>query len=175
MRYSVPLNEDVATVCKRTFMRLFSLSSCRLQNLVEHVKRGEVVFSCNAGKNPKSQEHCRKFNEDTRNSVILHVMAFPREKSHYSRSSNQREFLSPDLNIARMFHQYKEAHPNTIVSEKYYRRVFRKYFPDLSFRRPRTDTCMTCDKYNIEKRSSSTNLAAIKQHELHLRQAEKAK
>ena len=173
-RYSLPAGNENLAVCRRTFMRLFSLSDCRLQHLLEFVKRGELVFTCNVGKNPKSHEHRRKYSEETRNSVILHVMAFPREDSHYKRAKTQKEYLSPDLNVARLYAKYKEENPNTIVSEKYYRRIFGQYFPDLKFRRPRTDTCGTCDKYALAKRVSSDGTIG-EEHELHLLQAEKAR
>lgn len=87
-------------------------------------------------------------------------MGFPRKEFYYSRSQNQKKFLNPD----------KKENPNTFISKKYYQRIFRKYFPNLSFHCPRTDTCMICDKYAIEKRTSSSSNIDIK-HESHFWQA----
>jgi len=174
VRYNIPVESDLVDVCKRTFMRIFALSNHRLQNLILFVKRGEVQFVSNAGKNTKSQDHRRKYNEETRNEVILHIMKFPREVSHYSRSKTSNEYLSPDLNIARMYAKFKEDNPDTIIHEKYYRTIFRKYFWDLSFHRPRTDTCMTCDRLQLKKKLDPTDLQIIRRQEFHLLQAEKA-
>lgn len=176
IRYTVPGEENLLQVCKQSFMRLFSLSNSRLQNLIEHTKKGEISFISNIGKNPNSHVHKVKYQEETRNSIILHVMQFPREESHYTRNKNNKEFLSPDLNISRLHSAYKIQNPDSNVSIQFYRRTFLKYFPTLSFKRPRTDTCMTCDRLHMQgKDKTIAGLNAIKQKELHLRKADKAK
>lgn len=176
IRYTVPGEENLLQVCKQSFMRLFSLSNSRLQNLIEHTKKGEISFISNIGKNPNSHVHKVKYQEETRNSIILHVMQFPREESHYTRNKNNKEFLSPDLNISRLHSAYKIQNPDSNVSIQFYRRTFLKYFPTLSFKRPRTDTCMTCDRLHMQgKDKTIAGLNAIKQNELHLRKADKAK
>jgi len=176
IKYTVPGEENLLQVCKQSFMHLFSLSNSRLQNLIEHTKKGKISFISNIGKNPNSHVHKIKYQEETRNSIILHVMQFPREESHYTRNKNNREFLSPDLNISRLHTAYKIQNPDSNVSIQFYRRTFLKYFPTLSFRRPRTDTCMTCDRLHMQgKDKTIAGFNAIKQKELHLRKAEKAK
>lgn len=97
----MPGEENLLQVCKQSFMRLFSLSNSRLQNLIEHTKKGEISFISNIRMNPNSHLHKIKYQEK-RNSIILHVMQFPREESHYTRNQNNKEFLSPDLNISRL-------------------------------------------------------------------------
>ncbi|KAL4125966.1 hypothetical protein QTP88_010198 [Uroleucon formosanum] len=64
VKYTVPGDQDLIQVCKRTFMRLFSLSNSRLQLLIEYVKKGEISFVSQSGKNPKSHEHRRKYGEE---------------------------------------------------------------------------------------------------------------
>jgi len=105
-------------------MRLFSLSNSRLQNLIEHTKKGEISFISNIGKNPNSHVHKIKYQEETRNSIILHVMQFPREEPHYTRNKNNKEFLSPDLNISRLHSAYKIQNPDSNVSIQFYSRTF---------------------------------------------------
>lgn len=174
--YTVPGDTGVLHVCKRTFMRWFSLSNSRLQLLIEHVKRGEVSFISKSGKNPKSHEKARKYTEEIRNSVILHIMQFPREESHYSRNKNSKEYLSPDLNISRLYYAFLEQNTGIKISLQFYRRTFRKYFPDLAFHRPRTDTCMQCDKLKMKaKEKMTSDFKVIKESEMHLRKAEAAR
>ncbi len=71
---------------------------------------------------------------------------------------------------------FTNENPDVSVSEKYYRQVFRKYFPHLRFQRPRQDTCSTCDLFQnkIKAGKGLDSLRFIKEHELHLRKAEKA-
>lgn len=76
--------------------------------------------------------------------------SFPRDISHYGRSKSEKEYLSPDLNYSRLFLAFKNKYPNTKVSYAYYKKVFKKQFSNLSFRRPRVDTCRTCDMLNLK-------------------------
>lgn len=70
IRYTVPGEENLLQVCKQSFIRLFSLSNGRLQNLIEHTKKGEISFISNIEKNPNSHVHKIKYQEETRNSII---------------------------------------------------------------------------------------------------------
>ncbi len=139
------------------------------------MKQGEITFRDHRGRNPRSQDHRRKFGEANRNSVIFHVMQFPRETSHYSRRRSTGEYLSPDLNVSRLYRAFKEQNPTSIVSERYYRKIFNKYFFDLKFKRPHTDTCGTCDKFKIQREATPTDLKIITLSEQHLQKAEAAR
>ena len=103
-----------------------------------------------------------------------HIKSFPRQTSHYSRQDAPlKRFLNPDLNISRMYNLYLEAHEpavlnrekeivkakqerifplplkiKPVVTEHRYRMVFNRDF-NLGFGLPRSDTCATCDKFNI--------------------------
>lgn len=82
-------------------------------------------------------------------------MCKKKKKSYYSRLKLSKEYLSPDLNIHRMFKAFKEKYTNVNICERYYRRVFKKDFPKLSFKTPRTDTCRICDKMKLQIKSAS--------------------
>lgn len=105
-----------------------------------------------------------------------HINLFPRNVSHYSRFKSEREYLSGDLNFSRMFAAFKEKYSDSGVSYKFYRKVFRKDFPKLSFRRPRSDTCKRCDYLNIQSKDNDPiqSAKAKKALELHHAQAESA-
>jgi len=102
-------------------MRLFSLSNSRLQNLIKHTKNGDKSFKSNIGKNLNSHVHKIKYQDEKRNSIILHVMQFPREESHYTRNKNNKEFLRTDLNISRLHKAYKIQNPDSNVSIQFHR------------------------------------------------------
>ncbi|GFW24190.1 uncharacterized protein TNCV_1847491 [Trichonephila clavipes] len=67
-------------------------------------------------------------------------------------------------------------YPDSNIHQRFYRRVFRKSFPKLSFHRPRTDTCSSCDllKNKINTTVGLEKLKLIAKKELHLRKAENA-
>ena len=50
---------------------------------------------------------------------------------------------------------YKIKEPDTTISYKFYRSVFLKYFPMLLFKKPRVDTCKTCDALDLKKKNNS--------------------
>lgn len=75
-----------------------------------------------------------------------------------------------------MFAAFKEKYPDSGVSYKFYRKAFRKDFPKLSFRRPRSDTCKRCDYLNIQSKDNDPmqSAKAKKALELHHAKAESA-
>lgn len=79
VRYTGSGEDKLLQVCRRTFMRLFSLSNSRLQLIIEYEgkvsKKGEkIAFVSKNGENPKSHMHFNKFGGEKQNSVTLHVM-----------------------------------------------------------------------------------------------------
>lgn len=62
------------------------------------------------------------------------------------------------------------------VTESYYRHLFNTQF-NLSFRKPLTDTCITCDRLqnSIENGSPDEKRKALQEKELHLRKADLAR
>ncbi|GFQ78871.1 uncharacterized protein TNCT_122361 [Trichonephila clavata] len=75
-----------------------------------------------------------------------------------------------------MYHAFVKAYLDSNIHQRFYRRVFRKSFPKLSFPRPRTDTCSSWDllKNKINTTVVLEKLKLIAKKELHLRKAEKA-
>ncbi|KFM66765.1 hypothetical protein X975_17506, partial [Stegodyphus mimosarum] len=69
-----------------------------------------------------------------------------------------------------------KKYPAVQTEERYYRRVFKKDFPELSFKRPRTDTCHICDKFNAQVKAAPgvAKLSLIGDRELHQRKADRA-
>ena len=120
--------------------------------------------------------------------IKSHIKSFPANESHYLRKDTVRKYLSPDLSVATMHDMYLQKYEADIhqrrlvgeamkpqVSYKVYRRIFNTCF-NLSFGRPRSNTCATCDELNIkieaeekeeEKKSFRASL------ELHHRKSER--
>lgn len=168
INYSLPDgNGNTIRVCKRTFMNVFSVSSKRLFVLVNKLKMGETVFQDKRTSHKKS-----KYDEVDKTRIKEHILSIPRDVSHYSRARSNKEYLSPELNIHRLTTAFNKKFSDNQVSYKYYRKVFLTEFPNLSFRKLRTDTCKTCDllqsdiRNNINQRAKEIALQKLKLHHL---------
>jgi len=164
-------NGDVVQVCKNTFMQVFAITKRRIETLVSAKKKGEVVFTEKRGN--KAQRS--KFTAADVDLVTEHVNSFPRDESHYGRRKSNKEYLSQDLNINRLYLAYKEKYSDSNVTYKFYYKTFKTKFPHVSFHRPRTDTCSKCDLLSAEilaKPGDRTTKTAL---QLHHRKSEKAR
>jgi len=123
------------TICKTAFLRIHGVLNGRLCRVL----KGQQAFS-SIPKRDECGHHTpgNKTAEEDLELVKQHIESFPSYESHYPRKSNShKKYLSPDLNITKMYLLYKEhcsetdKHP---VSELVYRRVFNEDF-NLSFGR----------------------------------------
>lgn len=169
--YTVPDQDgNFVQICRKTFMDIFDVTQKRLVGLINKKKMGDTTFTDRRSNNKPS-----KFTDNDRQLIHQHINSFPRDVSHYSRAKSEKQFLSPDLNIHRLFKSFLEKNKGSSVSYKFYRGVFKSDFPKLSFHRPRVDTCHTCDRLNCEsKQNNSDGTKAKAQLELHHRKVEKA-
>ncbi|KAJ8970306.1 hypothetical protein NQ314_001299 [Rhamnusium bicolor] len=137
----------------------------RLEVIIRKRKMGDTFYKDRRTNNKKS-----KFSEVDREQIRQHILSIPREVSHYNLTKSTKEYLSPDLNINRLYRAFLEKFRSTAVSYKYYRSIFIKDFPNLSFHCPRVDTCRTCDRLQCEIAGNSNT--AKTQLELHHRKVE---
>ncbi|CAG9830117.1 unnamed protein product [Diabrotica balteata] len=170
MSYTVPDGKGgLQKVCKQTFMKIFAVTPQRITTIVKKKKSGDYIYTDKRG-----GAKMFKFTVHDRRLVKQHINSFPRDVSHYNRLKSDKEYLSSDLNVHRLFRAFQEKNPCTHISHKFYRSVFLKDFPNLSFRRPRVDTCKTCDQLSISTKSSdpATKKTGTTKLELHHRQVE---
>ncbi|KAG5891648.1 hypothetical protein JTB14_001818 [Gonioctena quinquepunctata] len=170
--YTIPTESgNFVAVCKSTFRNTFAVTRKKVDVLVAKKKAGETFYSDKRTCHKKS-----KFSENDREAIRTHINLIPRDVGHYTRTKSDKEYLSPDLNVNRLFRAFQKRNPGTAVTYKFYRSVFKKDFPKLSFRRPRMDTCHTCDRLDCEVRANiGTSAAAKAELELHQRRAERAR
>ena len=112
-------------VYKRMFMKTLCLDSARIHRALQKTASGSL--SDQRGK----QHSWNKLTYDQRECVKTHIKSFPKYKSHYSRRDTERDYLSPDLNLSKMYELYKikcfedEKEP---VSKSTYEDIFYKEY-----------------------------------------------
>lgn len=91
----------------------------------------------------------RKVTDKSKNVIRRHINSFAKIPSHYCRASDKREYLDPNLSIAKMHELYKsECETKNITAEKYhtYKNIFNFEF-NLGFHIPKKDKCDICEEY----------------------------
>lgn len=169
----MPGGSDVR-VCLKTFCNTFGITPRRVQLLGEKILAGKMDVSERRG----GVRHTFT-KTDWTNKIMEHIASFPTYESHYARMKTpDKLFLSPDLNVSRMYRAFLEKYcaeyqpPNKPpVTRQWYNEIFISKF-NLSFARPKVDTCSTCDSLAVKIKLGDG--AAVVEQELHHRQAEAA-
>lgn len=166
-------------VFKEFVIKTLDVSNKRVQSVITK-KKDAISGVCSRDKRGR-KEPSIKISQDRVDIIKEHINLFPRYVSHYSREKTpNRKYLDPRLTLKEMYklyltfcHDGKNVEP---VKESFYRHIFNTQF-NLSFHRPNTDTCLTCDKLQItiEHGDQEAKHQAYIQKELHLRKAEAAR
>ena len=99
----------------------------------------------------------RKYSKDDEKLIVSHTERFQKQESHYTRSKNSNEYFSEDLKYNRLYLAFRELHPNTQVTYRYYTDMVKKNFLKLRFQKPRKDTCGTCKLLHSKTKNEPTN------------------
>lgn len=158
-------------VCKNVFLATLGISNKRLDyvlrkkcsnNMCSPDKRGKMT----SGNKTKVEHH---------ELVINFLDVIPKYSSHYTNSD--KKYFSPDLSIPKLFDLYchwcrKEKKCSMIVSKNIFNKIFKSY--NIGIYVPRTDTCKTCDQFQVELGRSTIdenekNLILINKNSHHAR------
>ena len=95
--------------------------------------------------------------------VLRHINSYEAEPSHYSRAKHRsRVYLSPKLSCKKMYRQFCENNEYHISYASYYR-LFKTC--NIRFRKPKSDTCQTCDIFQAKERNPGNyDLELERQH-----------
>lgn len=108
----------------------------------------------------------RKTSEEDVDFVKSFIHQFPRYQSHYKNlnSNSTAEYLSPTINLSRMYQEYCKAIRNSenrnLLSQWKFRHIFNTKF-NLKFKRLKVDTCKTCDALENSLKSPNNNRALL--------------
>ena len=174
--YYLPNDEcrDVR-VCKLFFCGVLSLSDGRIARATSH----GVPHPDRRGRH---EPHNKTPDADSK-FVEEYIQKFKTYASHYSRRKNpNRTYLSPDLNITKMYEMYRchcqEQNPSRKpVKLPIFRNIFNHKF-NLSFHPPHQDTCKTCDALDAQISACTGDNAKhdlVMSLQLHQRKADAAR
>ena len=164
-------------VCQVMFLNTFDISLKKVRVIVEK-KRSSEGKICPEDKRGKHGNQ-PKVPENDKLLIKEHINLFPAYQSHYSRSHTQKKYLSPDLSIAEMHRLYVDyCKARNIEPQKasLYRKIFVEEF-NLSFHRPKNDTCAKCDKFEMQLKCCQSEIERIsieEEQNTHLHLAESA-
>lgn len=168
--------DEKIEVCQTMFLNTLSVTLMKIRTIVTKKRQLGTNMCPPDGRGRHGNQ--KKLSTDAKQSVIEHINMFPAYESHYSRNRTQKKYLSGDLSISKCHRLYlTHCEENNIiqrVNEAMYRKIFVENF-NLSFRKPKNDTCDKCDKFNLIIQASTNEekkAAASSQYEMHLKLAE---
>ncbi|XP_046684392.1 uncharacterized protein LOC124370146 [Homalodisca vitripennis] len=145
--YFLHINNEKIRVCKQFFLQTILVSQKTIYNVHNNKdKSSEVPKSDERGK--KTKDRTQKADKDI---LRKHIESFAKVESHYCRAKTAKEYLSPDLNISRMFDMYLEHCKELKVkplSISMYRSIFNNEY-NLDFLLPKSDRCDLCEEYSM--------------------------
>lgn len=176
--YKLNSNNVEVKVCKTYFKDTLVICDGTITNSLKRKSTDGAPLEDKRGKH----EPANKSKPADINYLCAFINTFPAYHSHYSRNDNEnRKYLSPDLNIVKLYELYKEkCEGESIVplSSFVFRKIFNTNF-NLHFHRPQTDTCQRCDKFKAELQSTQITdeqrNQIITERELHQRKAQAVK
>jgi hypothetical protein len=147
--YTLVHNNTVHRVCKSFYCKTLCISSKRVRRALQE-KTSTNSFGgqdYRIGKKPSN-----KTTDEQEQGVNSHINSFPKMDPHYCRRDSTKQYLSPDLNIRKMFHLYKTdfcVRQNIVnpVSYTKYRNIFTSQY-NLKCFVPKKDQCTQCNAYN---------------------------
>ncbi|GBM66086.1 hypothetical protein AVEN_169758-1 [Araneus ventricosus] len=150
----VKTESETVRLCKTALAAIFSIGRGKIDHM-QKLKTGHSVPPPDGRGKHMNRPH--KITSDVVNFIEDHIRNFPCEESHYSRTKNiHKKYLSPLLSLKKMYDLYlSEVNANNQpekfkISESTYRNIFSSQF-NLSFGHPRSDTCGTCEKGEVDE------------------------
>jgi hypothetical protein len=93
-------------------------------------------------------ERVKKDAKEITQSVIAFIQRIPVEESHYGRGKCGRQYMSPELNITKLWRMWKterEATSSPVASLSTFGNLFRGQF-NIVFCKPKVDVCSYCEE-----------------------------
>lgn len=142
-------------VCQTFFLNTLGIS----HQIVKTVAKKTTLPAQTVQEDQRGLTHYSRVSEKTKQLIKDHISSFEKVESHYCRKQSSKEYLSPNLNLSKMYVLYLKHCENRkeIPAQKStYRQVFLNDF-NLGFHFPKKDQCDLCTNYkhsNIEEKTT---------------------
>lgn len=155
-KYDIRVGKQTVRVCRTAFGSIHGISRKRVDNIAKSFRDKNITTP--TSRQGKHSNRPNRLPKDAIDQVDSHIKSFPKRVSHYSRNKTKRYYLSPELNVTRMYQLYlkhyePEATSDTDYKPKvtydFYYRYFKENFA-YRFGSPRSDTCKKCDILEIK-------------------------
>lgn len=151
--YHILVGTERKQVCFHAFLSVFSVTEKR----VRRIRNLKLLGQTPEDKRGKKVSH--SLPVEVHSLVDDHIKSFPLKETHYK--GKKTYYLSPQLNIKKMWKLYLEKHPDIRpkVSQTFFWQYYKENF-NYPFGRPQVDVCSTCEQLNMKVKSSSLNNVA---------------
>lgn len=105
VRYYLQINAIATEVCKSMFQNVFGCGRGKVDTIILK-KKTSISGICSKSFRGSHKPH--NSNIENRENILSHIKSFPAYDSHYSRKRTVLKYLSPVLNIQKMYELYKE-------------------------------------------------------------------
>jgi hypothetical protein len=170
----IRVDGQVYGVCQRAFVSIHAITKSRLLRLTHHLLSNSTPPTDKRGKH---RNRGGAIPETILHKIDTFIKSIPKRTSHYSRRDQRsKKYFTQDIgSIAELHRLYCKEHPSQSVKYNFFREYFIIHY-NISFGRPRSDTCGYCDelklKLELAVKDSEKKIALIRDKELHLRKAE---
>lgn len=156
--YQIKINNEPVKICKKMFQCVFGLSRGKLDIMVTKVKKSDGT-SLPLGDMRGRHEPKNKMNKQ-RKKMKEHIERYPKYESHYTRRDTSKKYLPSYLNVKKMYDEYKHDYKLSGQSDCGSYSMFSEEFKNTGykFKQPKTDTCKTCDSFELTLKQSKNNL-----------------
>ena len=182
IRYKIP---SIGDVCKRAFMKCYGISKRKIKVLTQKIDENGLCVE--GDKRGKHQNCARKLLPEARRKVIDYITSHNATESHYRRSRTNMKYFESSTTMRQMWVEFVRRNPELrttrsrhknkgpVISYSCFRNIFYQDLrKSLSFRKPRVDTCQTCDqtKKKIDSASGLEKQQLMIKKLTHLRESE---
>lgn len=116
--YQLPVQGRETKLCKKLFLKVLRITNGRLDRVLKN------KINCTPPKDQRGRHIPANKTPTTKvDEVCSFIQTFPQYESHYTRNTNARKYLAPDINIKIMYNEYKNKHAEA-VSEPIFRKIF---------------------------------------------------